>query len=157
MMRSVLLYTTLVSLLLALFTYVYLNQQNQGIQKQYLSLEKLYIKQKAQLEDARYFTLENNTSAQNYLEGIDYQKLIPAVYQMLQEANSTKGGNPYTGQDSSPTAPYIINKAQVINDRWAIADFSNGQVWGQVWLQFFVSPEGKIELEVQKTVLYPNR
>jgi hypothetical protein len=38
-------------------------------------------------------------------------------------------GNPYVGQDQIKTNKFIINKVKVLNHRWIIADFSDGEYW----------------------------
>ncbi|OYU85213.1 MAG: hypothetical protein CFE24_02605 [Flavobacterium sp. BFFFF2] len=156
MMRSFLLYATIVLLLLNVFTYVYFNQQLKGFQHREKSLEKAYDHQKVALDDAIHFTLENNTNAQNYLGSVDYKSLISLVNNTLMDGNSQKGGNPYVDRESIDGQPFIMNKLQVLNDRWAIADFSNGNIWGNVLIEFFIDDKGKLVVIPFKSVLYPN-
>jgi hypothetical protein len=42
--------------------------------------------------------------------------------------NSNPKGNPYTGQDQIGMNKFYINK-RILNHRWIIADFSDGEVW----------------------------
>jgi hypothetical protein len=38
-------------------------------------------------------------------------------------------GNPYVGQDQIGANKFIINKVKVLNHRWIIADYSDGEMW----------------------------
>jgi hypothetical protein len=115
---------------------------------------------KSQLADANYFSLERNDNAQNYFEAtqqdkfIAYEKLIPYVTEKLLDYNQDPKGNPYTGQDQFGAQKFIINKVKVINHRWIIADYSDGQYWGEVLLKYFVNEDESISFEIIQSVLY---
>ena len=111
-------------------------------------------------EDANYFSLENNQNAQNYFDSgdtekiISYEKLIPLVKEKLINLNDSPSGNPYTGQEKLGVQKFIINKAKVLNHRWIIADFSDGEYWGEVLLKYFVNEDDTISFEIIQSVLY---
>jgi len=164
MQKSFLLYATIISVLLSVFTYMYYSKelaftkdQNKTYTKRYQdSLSTL----KSQLADANYFSLERNDNAQNYFEAtqqdkfIAYEKLIPYVTEKLLDYNQDPKGNPYTGQDQFGAQKFIINKVKVINHRWIIADYSDGQYWGEVLLKYFVNEDESISFEIIQSVLY---
>jgi len=164
MQKSFLLYATIISILLSVFTYMYYSKelaftkdQNKTYTKRYQdSLSTL----KSQLADANYFSLERNDNAQNYFEAtqqdkfIAYEKLIPYVTEKLLDYNQDPKGNPYTGQDQFGAQKFIINKVKVINHRWIIADYSDGQYWGEVLLKYFVNEDESISFEIIQSVLY---
>jgi hypothetical protein len=114
----------------------------------------------AKLDDANYFALENNQNAQDYLNSgyginnISYEQLIPLVKEKLMDLNENPKGNPYTGQDQIGAQKFIINKAKVLNHRWVIADFSDGEYWGEVLLKYFVNEDESITFEIVQSVLY---
>jgi hypothetical protein len=114
----------------------------------------------AKLDDANYFALENNQNAQDYLnsgygiKNISYEQLIPLVKEKLMDLNENPKGNPYTGQDQIGAQKFIINKAKVLNHRWVIADFSDGEYWGEVLLKYFVNEDESITFEIVQSVLY---
>jgi hypothetical protein len=62
---------------------------------------------------------------------IKYEKLIPYVEKLL-DFNSNPKGNPYVGQDQIGANKFIINKVKVLNHRWIIADYSDGEMWGGI-------------------------
>ncbi len=112
------------------------------------------------LADANYFSLENNENAQNYFDTgnaakmILYEKLIPVVKDQLMDLNENPKGNPYTGQDQIGAQKFIINKIKILNHRWLIADFSDGEYWGEVLLKYFVNDDESISYEVINSLLY---
>ncbi|MFT4983593.1 MAG: hypothetical protein ACI9Q9_000631 [Flavobacterium sp.] len=114
----------------------------------------------AKLNDANYFSLEKNEKAQNYFDSgdsekmIKYEKLIPYVTEKLLDLNSNPKGNPYVGQDQIGANKFIINKVKVLNHRWIIADYSDGEMWGEVLLKYFVNSDDSISFEVNQTLLY---
>jgi hypothetical protein len=112
------------------------------------------------LNDANYFSLEKNENAQNYFDStesekmIKYEELIPYVTEKLLDFNSNPKGNPYVGQDQIGANKFIINKVRILNHRWIIADYSDGEMWGEVLLKYFVNDDESISFEVNQTLLY---
>jgi len=112
------------------------------------------------LADANYFSLAHNDNAQNYFEGtqnekfIAYEKLIPYVTEKLFHFNQDPKGNPYTGQDQIGAQKFIINKVKILNHRWIIADYNDGQYWGEVLLKYFVNEDESISFEIIQSVIY---
>ncbi len=164
MQKSFLLYATIISVLLSVFTYMYYSKELAFIKDQNKTYTKRYQDSlstlKSQLADANYFSLERNDNAQNYFEAtqqdkfIAYEKLIPYVTEKLLDYNQDPKGNPYTGQDQFGAQKFIINKVKVINHRWIIADYSDGQYWGEVLLKYFVNEDESISFEIIQSVLY---
>jgi hypothetical protein len=164
MKRSLLLYLTILFALTTLFTYVFLNSELQFEQKRserkITKLRDSLALVSNQLADADYFTLAKNENAQNYFESqnsqkmIQYEKLIPVVTEKLLDYNSNPKGNPFTGQDQIGASKFIINKVKILNHRWIIADFSNGEIWGEVLLKYFVNEDESISFEVNQSLLY---
>ena len=71
------------------------------------------------------------------------------------EFNSDPEGNKYVDQAKSGDQKYIINKIKILNHRWIIADYSNGQLWGEVLLKYFVESDGSVTFETMSSYLYP--
>lgn len=167
MKKSLLLYAFILIALLNIYTYMFLSKEVEFEQHRY---EKITKKLKDSLSlmttkfnEANYFSLENNENAQNYFETsgtekvIQYEKLIPFVKEKLMDLNSNPKGNPYVGQDQIGANKFIINKVKVINHRWIIADYSDGEIWGEVLLKYFVNEDETISFEVIQSLLYPKR
>ncbi|MEY4462837.1 MAG: hypothetical protein RLY98_1378 [Bacteroidota bacterium] len=164
MKRSLLLYLTILFALTTLFTYVFLNSEvqfeKQRSEKKITRLRDSLSLVTNQLADANYFSLAKNENAQNYFENqnsqmiIQYEKLISVVTEKLLDYNSNLKGNPYTGQDQIGANKFIINKVKILNHRWIIADFSDGEIWGEVLLKYFVNEDETITFEVNQSLLY---
>lgn len=164
MKRSLLLYLTILFALTTLFTYVFLSNEVAFEQKRFKKvttrLRDSLVLVSNQLADADYFSLAKNENAQNYFENstsqkiIQYEKLIPVVTEKLLDYNSNPKGNPYTGQDQIGANKFIINKVKILNHRWIIADFSDGENWGEVLLKYFVNDDETISFEVNQSLLY---
>lgn len=164
MKKSLFLYLTILAVLTTVFTYMFLSKQVAFEQTRYEKTTKKLRDSLSlvsnQLADANYFSLAKNENAQNYFDSgssektIQYEKLIPYVTEKLLDYNSNPKGNPYTGQDQIGTNKFIINKVKVLNHRWIIADFSDGEIWGEVLLKYFVNDDNSISFEVNQSLLY---
>jgi hypothetical protein len=112
------------------------------------------------LTDANYFSLEKNENAQNYFnpdnatKTIQVEKLIPFVTEKLMDLNANSKGNPYVGQDQIGANKFIINKVKVLNHRWIIADFSDGEYWGEVLIKYFINEDETVSFETFQSVIY---
>ncbi len=164
MKQSLLLYLFILALVFNVFTYAYYSKEV-AFQKE--QLDKLTKKSQAKesklnenLIDANYFSLEKNEKAQNYFysdvpeKNVDYATLIPLLKDKLMDFNDNPNGNPYTGQEKLGANKFIINKVKVLNHRWIIADFSDGEYWGEVLLKYFVNDDKSISFEVNQSLVY---
>lgn len=163
MKKSLLLYLFILAVLFNIFTYMFYSKQVKAEQESYKKLDtklrdslNLVVNQ---LGDANYFSLETNQNAQEYFandsgEFISHQKLIPFVTEKLMEFNSLPEGNPYVGFDKIGVQKFVINKAKVLNHRWIIADFSDGTLWGEVIIKYFINDDKTVSFEVAETVLH---
>lgn len=164
MKQSLFLYLTILAVLSSIFTYMFLSKQVEFEQKRYeKTTKKLRDSLRLvsnQLTDANYFSLAKNENAQNYFDSgssekiIQYEKLIPVVTEKLLDYNSNPKGNPYTGQDQIGANKFIVNKVRILNHRWIIADFSDGEIWGEVLLKYFVNADDSISFEVNQSLLH---
>lgn len=164
MKQSFLLYLSILAVLSSIFTYMFLSKQVAFEQNRYekttKKLRDSLLLVSNQLADANYFSLEKNENAQNYFDAassqktIQFEKLIPFVTEKLLDFNSNPKGNPYTGQDQIGANKFIINKVKILNHRWIIADYSDGEIWGEVLLKYFVNPDESISFEVNQSLLH---
>ena len=167
MKRSLLLYGVILLALLNVYTYMFLSKEVEFEQQRF---EKTTKKLKDSLNlvtnkltDANYFSLEKNENAQNYFDAdgatktIQYEKLIPYVQEKLLDLNANPKGNPYVGQDQIGANKFIINKVKILNHRWIIAVYSDGEIWGEVLLKYFVNDDQTISFEVIQSLLYPQK
>lgn len=109
------------------------------------------------IDDAA-FTLEHNDRAQNYLEGQgEIASFTEKVKQALLAYNDDKAGNKYIDQEKIGEQKFIINKMKIINHRWIIADYSNGELWGEVLIKYFINEDQSISFETIESYLYPKQ
>lgn len=164
MKRSFLLYALILSLIFNIYTYMYLSKEVTFEQDRY---KKTTLKLKDSLQvmtnkwsDANYFSLEKNENAQNYFESAtsdkirNYTTLIPYVTEKLLDLNANPKGNPYTGQEQLGANKFMINKVKILNHRWIIADYSDGEYWGEVLLKYFINDDQSVSFEVIQSVIY---
>jgi len=115
---------------------------------------------RTKLAEADYFSLDMNEKAQSYFDTenskntLTYDKLIPVIKERLMDLNSNPKGNPYVGQDQIGAQKFIINKVRILNHRWIIADYSDGEYWGEVLLKYFVNDDKTLSFETIESILY---
>lgn len=143
------------------FTYMYYSKKDAVIEKRFEDKNKRMKDSIAlisnELYDANYFSLEQNDRAKEYLEDYDVTKLIPQIREALLAYNDAKEGNKYIDQPMMGRQKFIINKIKVLNHRWIIADYSNGTLWGEVLLKYFIDDKQNITFEMNQTFLYPQQ
>ena len=164
MKNSLLLYLFIIVLLLNVFTYMYFSKQLTFVKEKSAKTEAKWKKDleivNTKLVDANYFSLEKNENAQNYFnpdnatKTIQVEKLIPVVTEKLMDLNANPKGNPYIGQDQIGANKFIINKVRILNHRWIIADFSDGEYWGEVLIKYFVNDDESVSFETFQSLLY---
>jgi hypothetical protein len=165
MKKSLFLYLFIIAVLMNIFTYKYFTSKENSVQKngaattENASSTKVVDSLTNQLSDANYFSLEGNDRAKNYLFESSNVKDTPVFAKNIEEAlmsyNDSPEGNKYTDQPKMGDQKYIINKVKLLNHRWIIADYSNGQLWGEVLLKYFIDEKGAVSFEVMDSYLYP--
>lgn len=164
MKKSLLLYLFILSLLLNLFTYMYFSKSGKNTETTLVSQNKKLTDSLSvmneKLMDADYFSLAKNENAQNYFDNvpgekaIQYDKLIPYVTEKLLDFNGNPKGNPYVGQDQLGAGKFVINKVKILNHRWIIVEYSDGEYWGEALLKYFVNEDESISFETIQSLLY---
>jgi len=158
-MKNVVLYALVFSLLLNVFQFVnstkILESKDQEVEKVKNHL-KTARDSVSQLANANYFALESDEDAQEYFykSNLDYQKVAFKVKEDLIALNQNKNGNKLVPYEPIDDKPFIVNTSKILNHRWLIAEFSNGDLWGQILVKYFVSADKPTEFETVETVLY---
>jgi len=164
MKKSLFLYLFIFAVLFNIFTYMYFTNKQKHEEERIVNLEKRVNELQGSgspatpaSTDAAYFTLEANDNAMEYFgDDADIPALTAKIKDGISELNTKKGGNPLTQQEPLNDNPFIINKVQILNHRWVIADFSNGKAWGEALIKYFVNEDGTIDYETIQTVLHAN-
>lgn len=157
MKRSLFMYLFLVSAVITVFTFVYYDRQAKVFKEQtdaklkkandsILTLYNNWV-------DAEYFSLDRNQNAQDYLN-TDVNVLIRVINDEILGMNTNPAGNPLVPYDAIDGKKFLINKVKVLNHRWIICDFSNGDYWGEVMLKYFIEEDQKITFNNMDAQLY---
>jgi len=164
MKKSLLLYALILSLLFNVYTYMFLSKEVNFEQEKFTKTKKKLkdslVSVTNKMDEVNYFSLEKNENAQNYFESAksdkirNYTTLIPYVTAQLVDLNANPKGNPYTGQVQLGANKFSINKVKVLNHRWIIADFSDGEYWGEVLLKYFINEDESVSFEVNQSFIY---
>ncbi|MFD2890519.1 hydrolase [Flavobacterium chuncheonense] len=162
-MKNTFLYLFVFSLLINIFQYVNSNKILDAATKDMNSKvanlnEKLKIARDsvavAQYND--YFDIEKDQDAQEYFysKNLDYEKVMARVNEDLVSLNTNKKGNSLIPYEPIDGKPFIINKAKVLNHRWIIAEYSNGDMWGQILVKYFFNDDKPTDFETVETIMY---
>ncbi len=109
-----------------------------------------------QVSDLTYFNLEDNENALSYLEsyGLKPQEVIGQITNFIYEQNLQKTDNPLVPYEGM-VGLMKINKIKFLNHKWIIADFSDGENWGEMILQYMIDDDNQLELTTIASLLYP--
>lgn len=161
MKKNILLYLFIFSILINIFTYMYFtNKQKHDLGKiENLNQRIGTLKDSIELttdnlERADYFSIKQNLNARNYFRDQDADEIAIRVRDGIYEKNKNPKGNPLVEYPQIDDKPFRINKLKVVNNRWVIADFTNGKVWGEVFIKYFIENDGKISYETVETLLH---
>ena len=109
-----------------------------------------------EISDLSLFDLRYNQDSKDYFynKNLDYETLIPFLQNELYELNETEGEHPLIPYAASEGKKMQFNTIKMLNHRWIIADFSDGQFWGELLIQYFITPEKEVDFKVLDYLLY---
>jgi len=104
------------------------------------------------------FNLENNDASISYLEqqGLDYRTMIPLINDKLHDLNAYEG-------EEHPLIPYVsmnggkvlINTVKILNHQWIIADYTDGQISGELLIKYDVNDKRELNFRLLESFIYP--
>ena len=157
-MKNTILYLLIFSVLINVFLYVNSNKILDAKEKEIATIRKSYkscdsISKAKQMTE---FELATNENAQEYFynKEIDFNKVIERVNNDINSLNAIKTGNPLVPYDMVDGKPFLISRTKIINHRWVIAEYSNGKIWGEVLLKYFIVGDKPTEFETMDAVLF---
>ena len=161
MNKKIILYLFIFAVLMNIFTYMYFTNKAKFEETRYEKVQKeskmagdsLRV-MKEKIVDANYFGLENNDNAIQYFSGQDVSALAIKIRDGVYAKNNNPTGNPLVQYPPMNDRPFTVNKLKVLNNRWIIADFSNGTTWGEVLIKYFIEQDGSVTYETIQTLLY---
>lgn len=157
-MKNTILYLLIFSVLINVFLYVNSNKILDAKEKEIATFRKSY-KSCDSLSKAKQMTefeLATNENAQEYFynKEIDFNKVIERVNNDINSLNAIKTGNPLVPYDMVDGKPFLISRTKIVNHRWVIAEYSNGKIWGEVLLKYFIVGDKPTEFETMDAVLF---
>ena len=116
-----------------------------SLKKKYRLLDKRY-------SDEIYFSLNDNQEALAYFSNIEVDSIISFIRDQLYEKNFDNNTDFFIPV-SNANNKYLINKVKILNHKWIIADFSNGNRWGEMWIEYHFN-ENEINFNIKDYFLY---
>ena len=125
-----------------------LNETAQIISKLTDSIRKLTDER----DEALNFSLETNELSQQYFEDLKIVNPSQIVINALMETN-IKEKNPYIKSESN--GRFLINKIRILNEKWVICEFSDGELWGDLLLEYHIDGNQKPTFKTLYEVIHP--
>ncbi|TVZ51474.1 hypothetical protein [Dokdonia sp. Hel_I_53] len=163
MKRNIFLYLFLFVSLWVVFQYVNNTKVWENQEKRILKLEKelstkdsIALGVEDRLASVDYFTLLGNENTREYLENdaLDIENVRTKVINGLYAKNTASGNELITFQGDGRA--FQINRAQILNHRWIIADFSDGKNWGEILIEYFINDDNTVDYNTVESLIYPN-
>ena len=165
MKNRIFMYLFIFSLLLLLFNFInskkIFDDSNQKVATSKAQVQK-YQDSIVTLNDDVYnlsqFSFDYNEYSYDYFsnKGYDVEKLMTTVKDALYAQNEYEG-------EEHPLVPYVsttgnkmlINSIRVLNHKWIIADFTDGQLWGEMLIVYSLNNKGELNFRVAESLLNP--
>lgn len=113
------------------------------------SVQQLNIK----VLDVQHFSLENNDYALENYDHLNLENPERYIADKLLETNESKGNNPlipYEGMEGD----FKINKINVLNHKWILAEFTDGKHWGEMILTYDLKDDLGVDFTLGNHLLY---
>ena len=103
------------------------------------------------------FSLGFSEEAQTYIElkGYKVNDVIAMIEDELYELNLRKGEHPLIPYASMNNGKLIINSIRVLNHKWIITNFSDGDLWGELLLKYEITEDKALKFDLIESFLYP--
>lgn len=163
MRKTFLLYLFVFSLVVIVIQYVNAKKMMTSAEERIALLEKTMVDLEEsndslsmENENTRYFSLLDNEEAMSYFEerGIEAAEVAALLESEIRSRNNVEADNnlvPYKGMEGFMR----INKMEILNHKWVLADFTDGKYWGEVFIAYDLGDDGNLHLQTEKAFLYP--
>ena len=108
--------------------------------------------------ELNYFNIDRNDNALDYFiaQGYNADELITAITEGLYNMNDYEG-------DDHPIVPYVsmtqskllINKIRIMNHRWIVANFTDGEHWGEIFVTYEIDEKSNLKYKLVEYFMYP--
>jgi hypothetical protein len=165
MKARVFMYLFIFSALLLIFQYVnsknVLDKYEKDIKK-YKVANEAQKKTIAELEDQNfdlnYFNIDRNDNALDYFiaQGYNADDLIKAITEGLYDMNDYEGeDHPIVPFVSMTGSKILINKIRIVNHRWILANFTDGEYWGEIFITYEINENNDLKYKLVEYFMYP--
>ena len=86
-------------------------------------------------KEALRFSLETNELSQQYFQDLKIENPSQIVINALMELN-VQQKNPYILSEGN--GRFLINKIRILNEKWVICEFTDGELWGDLLLEYHI-------------------
>ena len=164
MKKRIFMYLFVFAILLILFQYVNAKRVFEDMTNKlegYKAKSEKYRDSLATLQndilDLSHFNLDRNEDALSYFEkdGYNVSELIPFIKDELYKLNIVKGDHPMIPYASSEERKMMINTVKMLNHKWIIADFSDGEYWGEIFVTYQITEDKQLKFNLVESFLYP--
>ncbi len=165
MKSRVFMYLFIFSALLIIFQYVnsknIIDRYEKDIKK-FKSTAEAQEKTIADLEDQNfelnYFNIDRNDSALDYFiaQGYNVDDLITAITEGLYNMNDYEGEeHPIVPYVSMTDSKLLINKIRILNHKWILANFTDGEHWGEIFVTYEIDEDNNLKYKLVEYFMYP--
>ena len=165
MKGRIFMYLFIFSLLLVLFQLINSKNVHEADAKRIEDLQSKITTYKDSLEvleDKAFalseFSISYSDEALEYIEkrGFDSDELIVLIEETLYDLNLSPEDHPLIPYAAmSPGGKMIINAIRVLNHKWIIANFNDGEYWGEVFLTYEITEKKELKFNLVEYFLYP--
>lgn len=164
MKQRIFMYLFVFAALLVLFQYVNskrifedINKKLETSQSQLIIYKDSVAVLQNDLLEVSHFNLYRNEDAISYFEndGFKINELIPFIKDELYKLNEVNGEHPLVPYASSEGRRMMINTVKMLNHKWIIADFSDGEFWGEIFLTYEITADKQLKFNLVEYFLYP--
>jgi len=103
--------------------------------------------------EALNFSLETNELAQQYFEDLKIDNPSQIVVNALMEMNVKDTKNPYIKSESN--GKFLFNKIRILNEKWVICEFTDGELWGDLLLEYHIDGNQNVTFKALDEVIHP--
>ncbi|QHI35589.1 hypothetical protein IMCC3317_09350 [Kordia antarctica] len=107
--------------------------------------------------DLSYFSLKSNGEALAYFDEYNFEdvnNLSQVIIDAIYDKNSASANNPLVPFDGTGGKFMSVDKVKVINHKWVLCSFTDGDFWGEVMLRYEFDKDKKLTFETLSEVLY---
>ena len=164
MKKRIFMYLFAFTILLVLFQYVNakrvfedMNNKLEGYKLKSEKYKDSVVTLQNDILNLSHFNLDRNEDALSYFEkdGYNVSELIPFIKDELYKLNVVKGEHPMIPYASSEGRKMLINTVKILNHKWIIADFSDGEYWGEIFITYYITEDKELKFNLVESFLYP--